>query len=51
LKKLFHKKGLVEWFKVKVLSSNPRTAKKKKKRKSTTLGSGIWGWATHPVGL
>jgi hypothetical protein len=29
-KKNFTKKGLVEWLKVKVLSSNPSTAKKKK---------------------
>jgi hypothetical protein len=29
-KKLFTKKGLVEWLKVKDLSSNPSTAKKKK---------------------
>jgi hypothetical protein len=28
-KKLLHKKGLVEWLKVKALSSNPSTAKKK----------------------
>jgi hypothetical protein len=32
LKKLFTKVGLVEWLKVKALSSNPSTAKKKKKR-------------------
>jgi hypothetical protein len=31
LKKPYHKKGLVEWLKVKTLSSNPNTAKKKKK--------------------
>jgi hypothetical protein len=30
-KKPFTKKGLVEWLKVKVLSSNPSTAKKKKR--------------------
>jgi hypothetical protein len=29
LKKIHHKKGLMEWLKVKALSSNPRTAKKK----------------------
>jgi hypothetical protein len=27
-----HKKGLVEWLKVQALSSNPSTAKKKKKQ-------------------
>jgi hypothetical protein len=32
LKKTHHKKGLVEWLKVKALSSNPSTAKKKKKK-------------------
>jgi hypothetical protein len=32
LKKTHHRKGLVEWLKVKALSSNPSTAKKKKKR-------------------
>jgi hypothetical protein len=30
-KKTHHKKGLVEWLKVLALSSNPSTAKKKKK--------------------
>jgi hypothetical protein len=33
LQKPFTKIGLVEWLKVKTLSSNPRTTKKKKKRK------------------
>jgi ribosomal protein S21 len=33
LKKTFTKIGLVEWLKVKALSSNPSTAKKKKKMK------------------
>jgi hypothetical protein len=32
LKKTLHKKRLVEWLKVQALSSNPTTAKKKKKR-------------------
>jgi ribosomal protein S21 len=32
-KKKNHKNGLVEWLKVKALSSNPSTTKKKKKRK------------------
>jgi hypothetical protein len=32
LEKTHHKKGLVEWLKVKVLGSNPSTAKKKKKK-------------------
>jgi hypothetical protein len=31
LEKTFHKKELAEWLKVKDLSSNPSTAKKKKK--------------------
>jgi hypothetical protein len=31
LQKPYHKKGLVEWLKVKALSSNPSTMKKKKK--------------------
>jgi hypothetical protein len=33
LKKTLHIKGVVEWLKVKALSSNPRTTKKKKKTK------------------
>jgi hypothetical protein len=33
LDKTFTKIGLVEWLKVKVLSSSPSTAKKKKKKK------------------
>jgi hypothetical protein len=33
LKKPFTKMGLVEWLKVKALSSSPSTAKKKKKKK------------------
>jgi hypothetical protein len=39
LKKTHHKKGLVEWLKVKALNSNPSTAKKKerKKRKLTVV--------------
>jgi hypothetical protein len=32
LKKTHHKKGLVEWLKVKALSSNHSTVKKKRKR-------------------
>jgi hypothetical protein len=32
LKKTHHKKGLVEWLKVKALSSNPITEKKKRER-------------------
>jgi hypothetical protein len=35
LKKNSHKKGLVEWLKVKALSSNPRTSKK-----SVSMGTG-----------
>jgi hypothetical protein len=31
-KKTYHKKVLVKWLKVKALSSNPSTAKKKKKK-------------------
>jgi hypothetical protein len=33
LEKPFTKIGLVEWFKVKALSSNPSTSKKKKQKK------------------
>jgi hypothetical protein len=33
LKKNLHKKGLVEWLKVKALSSNSSTAKKKKSKR------------------
>jgi hypothetical protein len=32
--KTLHKKGLVEWLKVKALSLSPSTTKKKKKKKS-----------------
>jgi ribosomal protein S21 len=35
LKKAFTKIGLVEWLKVKALSSSPSTAKKKKKKIKT----------------
>jgi hypothetical protein len=38
LKKTHHKKGLVEWLKVKALSSNPSTAKKK------LMGWGFGQW-------
>jgi hypothetical protein len=38
LKKIHYKKGLVEWLKVKALSSNPSTTKKKKKLKQKGLG-------------
>jgi protoheme ferro-lyase len=34
LEKILHKKGLVEWHKVKALSLSPLIAKKKKKKKS-----------------
>jgi hypothetical protein len=34
LKKIHHKKGLVEWLKVMALSSNPSTGKKKKEEKT-----------------
>jgi hypothetical protein len=37
LKNTLHKKGLVEWLKVKALSSNPSIAKKKKKRKRKSM--------------
>jgi hypothetical protein len=33
LKKTHHKKGLLEWFKVQAMSSNPSTTKKKKEWK------------------
>jgi hypothetical protein len=36
-KKIHHKKALVEWLKVKALSSSPCTAKKKKKQNKETL--------------
>jgi hypothetical protein len=36
LEKPFTKIGLVEWLKVKALSSSPSTAKKKKKKKRKT---------------
>jgi hypothetical protein len=38
LKKKNHKKGLVEWLKVKALSSNSRTAKKTKQKTPKLLG-------------
>jgi hypothetical protein len=34
LEKTHHKKGLVEWLKVKTLSSSPSTAKRKKERET-----------------
>jgi hypothetical protein len=37
LKKTLHKKGLVEWLKVKALSSSPSTTKKRKKKKKLLL--------------
>jgi hypothetical protein len=40
LKRPFTKIGLVEWLKVKALSSSPSTAKKKKKRKKKKNGGG-----------
>jgi hypothetical protein len=36
LKKLFTKIGLVEWLKVKALSSNPSTEKEKTEKKALT---------------
>jgi hypothetical protein len=39
LNKTHHKKGLVEWLKVKALSSNPSTTKKKKKSQRQTIRS------------
>jgi hypothetical protein len=33
LNKTLHQKGLVEWLKVKVLSPNPSTARKKREKK------------------
>jgi hypothetical protein len=38
LKNTLHKKGLVEWLKVKALCSNPSIAKKKKKKKKKKHG-------------
>jgi hypothetical protein len=40
LEKPFTKIGLVEWLKVKALSSTPSTAKKKKKKKKSTQNRG-----------
>jgi hypothetical protein len=37
LEKNFHKKGLVEWLKVYVLSSSPSTAKQNKTQKQKSL--------------
>jgi hypothetical protein len=37
LKKAHHKNGLVEWLKVKALSSNPNTTKKKKTKKERKI--------------
>jgi hypothetical protein len=37
LKKTHHKKGLVDWLKVKALNSNPSTVKKKKKKDTKVL--------------
>jgi hypothetical protein len=34
LKKQIHKKGLEEWLKVKALSSNPGTEKKKERKRN-----------------
>jgi hypothetical protein len=42
LKKPFIKIGLVEWLKVKALSSSPGTAKKQNKTKKQFKGS--YGW-------
>jgi hypothetical protein len=36
LEKSLHKEGLVEWLKVKALSSNPSTAKKKRRDRPAT---------------
>jgi hypothetical protein len=38
LENTHHKKGLMEWLKVKGLSSNPSTEEKKKKKKSHLSG-------------
>jgi hypothetical protein len=35
--KTLHKKGLVEWLKVKILSSSPSSAKKKKTKKTKLI--------------
>jgi hypothetical protein len=34
LKKIYHEKELVKWLKVEALSSNPSTAKKKKRKRN-----------------
>jgi hypothetical protein len=46
LEKPFTKKGLVEWLKVKALSSNSSTAKNNNKKKTSTVdqqeGASVW---------
>jgi hypothetical protein len=52
LKKAHHKNGLVEWLKVKALSSNPNTTKKKnKKRKKNSVNSEIHIWLKELSGM
>jgi hypothetical protein len=46
-KKKNHKKGLVEWLKVWALSSSPRTAKKKKEKKSNGFLDTVWDQFTR----
>jgi hypothetical protein len=48
LKKIQHKKGLVEWFKVQALNSNPSTEKKEKKRERERKRRKEGGRATGP---
>jgi hypothetical protein len=43
-KKTVHKKGLVEWLKVEVLSSSSSTTKKVKKKRI------VWGWRCDSSG-
>jgi hypothetical protein len=48
LKNTHHKKGLVEWLKVKTPSSSPSTTKKRKrKEKSFYLAHGSGDWEVH----
>jgi hypothetical protein len=54
LKKPMTKKGLVEWLKVKVLSSNPSTEKKKKserKRKEVAIYGRVILWFMYILGF
>jgi hypothetical protein len=49
VEKLFTKIGLVEWLKVKALSSIPSTAKKKKKKERNASNVGCFYYSTIPT--